>query len=222
MRNLLIAALATLTLSACEASSTPDFVQEAAMSDLFEIESGKLAIQKGQSDPVIKFGQKMVDDHSATMSDLKGIVQRKNIKVDLPIKLDFNRQKRIDDLNKASVHDFDKTYSIQQVNAHEEAKSVFGMYARSGDDAEVKQFAKKTLVTIIELHLEEAKTLLLAERFGLGRLPGDIVIERDGFRLYFPVMTSIIVSVVLTRNIAGALAMLQAPFTRQSRFHRIR
>jgi hypothetical protein len=39
---------------------------------------------------------------------------------------------------------------------------------------------------------------LLAERFGLGRLPGDIVIERDGFRLYIPVMTSIIVSVALT------------------------
>ena len=39
---------------------------------------------------------------------------------------------------------------------------------------------------------------LLAERFGLGSLPGDIVIERDGFRLYIPVMTSIIVSVALT------------------------
>jgi uncharacterized membrane-anchored protein len=39
---------------------------------------------------------------------------------------------------------------------------------------------------------------LLAERFGLGRLPGDIVIERDGFRLYIPVMTSILVSVALT------------------------
>jgi len=39
---------------------------------------------------------------------------------------------------------------------------------------------------------------LLAERFGLGRLPGDIVIERDGFRLYIPVMTSIIVSLALT------------------------
>jgi hypothetical protein len=39
---------------------------------------------------------------------------------------------------------------------------------------------------------------LLTKRFGLGKLPGDIVIERDGFRLYIPVMTSIIVSVVLT------------------------
>jgi hypothetical protein len=35
-------------------------------------------------------------------------------------------------------------------------------------------------------------------RWGLGRLPGDIVIERDGFRLYIPITTSIIVSVVLS------------------------
>ncbi len=34
-------------------------------------------------------------------------------------------------------------------------------------------------------------------KLGLGRLPGDIVIERDGFRFYFPLMTSIIVSLVL-------------------------
>ena len=35
-------------------------------------------------------------------------------------------------------------------------------------------------------------------RWGLGRLPGDIVIEREGFRLYIPITTSIIVSVVLS------------------------
>jgi Protein of unknown function (DUF2905) len=33
-------------------------------------------------------------------------------------------------------------------------------------------------------------------RLGLGRLPGDIVIERDNFTFYFPLMTSIIVRLV--------------------------
>ena len=33
---------------------------------------------------------------------------------------------------------------------------------------------------------------------GLGRLPGDIVIERDGFRLYVPLATSILLSLILT------------------------
>jgi hypothetical protein len=40
--------------------------------------------------------------------------------------------------------------------------------------------------------------LLMAEKLGLGRLPGDIVVERKGFRLYAPIATSILVSLVLT------------------------
>ena len=39
---------------------------------------------------------------------------------------------------------------------------------------------------------------LLAERLGLGRLPGDIVIEREGLRIYIPLTTMLIVSVVLS------------------------
>jgi hypothetical protein len=35
-------------------------------------------------------------------------------------------------------------------------------------------------------------------RLGLGRLPGDIVIERDNFRVYIPIATSIVISVVLS------------------------
>lgn len=32
----------------------------------------------------------------------------------------------------------------------------------------------------------------------LGRLPGDIVIEKENFRFYFPVVTSILLSIVLS------------------------
>ncbi|MDG4908283.1 DUF2905 domain-containing protein [Mesorhizobium sp. WSM4898] len=35
-------------------------------------------------------------------------------------------------------------------------------------------------------------------RIGLGRLPGDIVIERENFRLYFPITTGILISVFLS------------------------
>jgi hypothetical protein len=36
------------------------------------------------------------------------------------------------------------------------------------------------------------------DKIGLGRLPGDIVIERDNFRIYIPLATSLLVSVVLS------------------------
>lgn len=35
-------------------------------------------------------------------------------------------------------------------------------------------------------------------KLGLGRLPGDIVVKREGFTFYFPITSGIIVSLVLT------------------------
>ncbi len=35
-------------------------------------------------------------------------------------------------------------------------------------------------------------------RIGLGRLPGDIVVARGNFRLYFPIVTSLLISALLT------------------------
>jgi len=42
--------------------------------------------------------------------------------------------------------------------------------------------------------------VFLASKFGIpfGRLPGDIRIERDGFSFYFPLSSSILISIVLT------------------------
>jgi len=38
----------------------------------------------------------------------------------------------------------------------------------------------------------------LIAKLGLGRLPGDIVIERDHFRFYFPLASSLLVSAVIS------------------------
>jgi hypothetical protein len=38
----------------------------------------------------------------------------------------------------------------------------------------------------------------LLTKLGLGRLPGDIHIERDGFSFYFPITTGLIISAVIS------------------------
>ncbi len=38
----------------------------------------------------------------------------------------------------------------------------------------------------------------ILSRIGLGRLPGDILFQRGGATFYFPLATSIIISIVLT------------------------
>jgi Protein of unknown function (DUF2905) len=35
-------------------------------------------------------------------------------------------------------------------------------------------------------------------KLGLGRLPGDLRIEREGFSFYFPITTSLIVSIAIS------------------------
>ena len=36
------------------------------------------------------------------------------------------------------------------------------------------------------------------QKIGLGRLPGDLVIERENFRLYLPITTSVLISVIVS------------------------
>lgn len=38
----------------------------------------------------------------------------------------------------------------------------------------------------------------LIQKFGLGHLPGDIIIKRKNFTFYFPLTTSIIISLIVT------------------------
>src|SRR5258705_13568649 len=52
---------------------TEDFIKEAAMSDMLEIEAAKIAQQKGNADDK-KFAQMMIADHTKTSSELKGMV----------------------------------------------------------------------------------------------------------------------------------------------------
>lgn len=40
--------------------------------------------------------------------------------------------------------------------------------------------------------------LIVGERFGLGKLPGDLVWKRKNSTVYFPIVTSLVVSVILT------------------------
>jgi hypothetical protein len=71
------------------------------------------------------------------------------------------------------------------------------MAVARGTRSPMGQFGRLLLILGVVL-LVVGGALLIAEKLGLGRLPGDIVVERKGFRLYAPIATSILVSIVLT------------------------
>jgi uncharacterized membrane protein YjjP (DUF1212 family) len=57
----------------------------------------------------------------------------------------------------------------------------------------------RTILIIGAIMLVLGGMMLAGGRFfGLGRLPGDILIERGNYSFYFPIVTSIILSILLT------------------------
>ncbi len=57
---------------------------------------------------------------------------------------------------------------------------------------------QKLLIVLGVLLLAAGLLWPFLAKLGLGRLPGDIVVQRPGFTFAFPIVTCIILSVVLT------------------------
>ncbi len=132
------------------------FVKDAALGGMTEVELGKIAAQKGASDGVKQFGQKMVDDHTKANDQLKELASKD--KLEIPDSLDAKHQSRVDKLSKLSGPQFDKAYIKDQLKDHEKDVSEFQNEAQNGADPNVKQFAATTLPTLQE-HLKMVKEL---------------------------------------------------------------
>lgn len=77
-------------------------------------------------------------------------------------------------------------------------RSVKGrLRARRDTLIAVETLGKTLLAAAVVLALAGALILLLA-RFGIGRLPGDIVIRRGNFTLYAPIGLMLLASILLT------------------------
>lgn len=138
------------------APKTADFVKEAAMSDMLEIEAAKIAQQTGDADEKA-FAAQMIKDHTKTSSELKQMVSG-DLKAALPTSLDDSSQKRLDKLRDAKPDDFAREYDPMQVSAHKDATSLFERYAKGGDDPKLKDWAGKTLPAL-QHHLEMAQDM---------------------------------------------------------------
>lgn len=56
----------------------------------------------------------------------------------------------------------------------------------------------KILIMMGVLLIAIGGIFLLGSNIGIGRLPGDIVVKKGNFTFYFPLATSIILSIILT------------------------
>jgi len=160
----LFAAVALSTGAAVQANEAPadqeqvsprNFVEEASAKGIAEIETGKLALEKGTTADVKEFAQSMVEDHTAANKELSALATKKRLEVSTDAEL-INQAKALI-LKLRGEASFDKAYMNNQVMAHKETIELF-QKASNADDAEIAAFAKQTLPKL-EHHLKLAEQI---------------------------------------------------------------
>jgi putative membrane protein len=147
----------TASPAAPSTPSTADFVKNAAISGMFEIQSSELALRK-HARPDRTFAEHMIHDHERIASQLKHVVRADHVDAQIPGKLDDEHQKMLDQLRGESGAQFDKDYDQMQQQGHQQAVSMFQSYSQNGDNPALKTWAAKTLPTLQE-HLDMANKL---------------------------------------------------------------
>lgn len=137
-------------------SSDRKFVHSALEGGNAEVKLGKLAAQKGNSEDVKQFGQKMVDDHTKLGDQMKQIAQQQSINVpdDIPSKDRALEAK----LKSLSGDAFDRAYIKAMVEDHRKDLSEFKKEASSGNDTSIKDAANQGSQVISE-HLQMAEQM---------------------------------------------------------------
>lgn len=134
--------------TATAVTTAQQFVPIAAASNMFEIESSRLALQKSQSAGVKSFAQEMIDDHTKATKEMQAVLAKANLAA--PAAMDARHQQMVTQLNSASGAQFDQAYMTMQLQAHQEAVALFTSYSQGGDNPDLKAFATKTLPTLKE------------------------------------------------------------------------
>lgn len=150
-------------------SQDRDFLMEAAMGGMMEVELGRLATQQGASEAVKQFGQRMVDDHSKANTELMSLASSKGIT--LPTELDDKHRQHVTKLSGMTGAEFDRAYAREMVSDHNKDVAMFEKQSNRGADPDLKAFATKTLPTLRE-HQQMARALPGADR-GAGNNNGN-------------------------------------------------
>jgi putative membrane protein len=124
-----------------QAVPTPAFRQAASSSGMFEIESGRIALQRSRLPVVRRFAATTVNDHTMTTMAMNGGSP--------PVVAGPTTSPRhammLQQPASAPAPAFNHLYEQMQRQAHREALGLFTAYAMNGDDPSHVRFAQTTL-----------------------------------------------------------------------------
>lgn len=109
------------------------YVRNVTLGNMYEIQAGRIAMERGNSDVVREIGQALVTDHERLQRELEAAIEAAGLDQQLPTELEGRRQGLIDNLDAASDMDFDAAFLHQQEAAHLEAVALHEGFEASGD-----------------------------------------------------------------------------------------
>lgn len=133
-----------------------EFVMKVAMTNTAEVQAGQLAITKGGSDAVKKYGDMMVRDHTDAQNRIKGLAS--SLSLSAPDSVDAKHKTLKEKLSNLSGVAFDKEFKNAMVEGHKEAITLFEKQAGSGTNGQLRIYATENLPKL-KAHLDEAQKL---------------------------------------------------------------
>jgi len=132
------------------------FMKQAAIGDMAEIQLGQMAQAKATDPKVKSFGERMVKDHSTADDLLKNLAQQQHVSVTADLDPQHKNEQSM--LSNKSGSEFDKDYIRLMVHNHQKTIQKFKHEAASSTDPTLKAFARNTLPTL-QSHLQEAQKI---------------------------------------------------------------
>ena len=132
-------------------------LRTAASSNLFEIESSRLALARSQSTAIKEFADRMVGDHTRAASRAREVLAEIGASLP-PLMLEPAHQQQLDALKAVADPKFDTAYLEVQYTVHVEAIALVREYARTGDSERLKALAAEAL-GVLQSHLDHVTRL---------------------------------------------------------------
>jgi putative membrane protein len=177
-RSILLAAAASMTVAGCAMNGdagmngmggrtgmsagmagdmTPTnrtgYVQMAASSDMYEIQSSQIALSKAQNPLVRQFAQMMVNDHTNTTQQLMAASQAAGLPPMSPMMMPMHARMVAELQAAPSGAGFDRIYARQQLMAHQQALALHSNYAARGDTPALRSVAAAA-TPVVRRHLD--------------------------------------------------------------------
>jgi len=132
------------------------FMLAATQDSMTDVKLGELAAQKSKNDAVKEYGQMMIKDHGIINTGLKALAMQKG--VILSTGLDAKHQALVDKLSALPGSEFDDTYVIDVINAHQQDAGLFRAESEATRDADIKGFIHESN-PVVGAHLKQMQGL---------------------------------------------------------------